>query len=351
MADPFLREVAPLVQPLPMHAAGRGEEFSADAQREKARRDWEAMLDDEDGFRIPIGVRIEDSLDTGGLQMASVHEFIPESNKGFQMLQRMGWKGAGLGKNETGIQEPISGGVEAGLRIGLGKQQQDDQFTSAENVQRKQLESELQANEAEERTKWREELVEAQQRISADVQASRRPLYCETCHKQYNSASELEVHLSSYDHHHRKRLIEMRQEEMGRTKRDRDKRERKRLDKEAARLNQQIQRAQQTHAVLPSSNDPPPPPPDDSCDLVPPPPLEPSPSFPPSFQAMQAPAVPPAQGHGVQMSLGRKAPLIGKAPAAFHQPKAAPFSQNSSAKHRKLQPAVAAFQMDDDEDD
>lgn len=28
------------------------------------------------------------------------------------------------------------------------------------------------------------------------------------CHKQYKQASEMEAHLSSYDHHHRKRLAE-----------------------------------------------------------------------------------------------------------------------------------------------
>ena len=71
-------------------------------QREKAQRDWEALLEDEDSFRIPIGVRIEDSLDTSGLETASLHEAIPAWNKGFQMLQRMGWKGQGLGREENG---------------------------------------------------------------------------------------------------------------------------------------------------------------------------------------------------------------------------------------------------------
>ncbi len=32
------------------------------------------------------------------------------SNKGHQMMQRMGWKGSGLGSGETGIVEPVSGG-------------------------------------------------------------------------------------------------------------------------------------------------------------------------------------------------------------------------------------------------
>ena len=74
-------------------------------QREQKERDWAALLDDEDSFRIPIGVRIEDSLDTTGLQTASLHEAIPQTNKGFQMLQRMGWnQGRGLGRNQDGEQ-------------------------------------------------------------------------------------------------------------------------------------------------------------------------------------------------------------------------------------------------------
>lgn len=50
----------------------------------------------------------------------------------------------------------MRGGVEAGLRIGLGKQQQDDFYTAADNVSRRQLEVELQACEPEERTRRRE---------------------------------------------------------------------------------------------------------------------------------------------------------------------------------------------------
>ena len=60
-------------------------------------------------FRLPINQRIEGSLDDEGLQMASMHEFIPESNKGFQMLQRMGWKGQGLGSKEDGTFLPHTG--------------------------------------------------------------------------------------------------------------------------------------------------------------------------------------------------------------------------------------------------
>ena len=38
-------------------------------------------------------------------------ERLDESNKGHQMMQRMGWRlGSGLGSGEGGIVEPVSGG-------------------------------------------------------------------------------------------------------------------------------------------------------------------------------------------------------------------------------------------------
>ena len=43
-----------------------------------------------------------------------------------QMLQRMGWKGAGLGAEETGIVEPVKGGEvreRADMYRGMGNSQ------------------------------------------------------------------------------------------------------------------------------------------------------------------------------------------------------------------------------------
>ena len=46
--------------------------------------------------------------------------------------------------------------MEAGLRLGLGKQEQEDFYVAPENVQRKKLEVELQAEEDEDRLLRRE---------------------------------------------------------------------------------------------------------------------------------------------------------------------------------------------------
>ena len=51
----------------------------------------------------------------------------------------------------AGITEPVATGVDAGLRMGLGKQEQDSIYTDADGVQRRRLEVELQAEEDDER--------------------------------------------------------------------------------------------------------------------------------------------------------------------------------------------------------
>ena len=56
----------------------------------------------------------------------------------------------------AGIVEPVRGGNEAGLRLGLGKQEQEDFYMAAENVTRKRLETEVQAEEDTDRTQRRE---------------------------------------------------------------------------------------------------------------------------------------------------------------------------------------------------
>jgi len=42
------------------------------------------------------------------------------------------------------------------------------------------------------------------EKIEAEVKEIRKVFYCELCNKQYKLAAEMEVHLSSYDHNHKK---------------------------------------------------------------------------------------------------------------------------------------------------
>eukprot|EP00803_Ostreobium_quekettii_P000752 evm.model.scf_553.4 EVM.evm.TU.scf_553.4 scf_553:40749-44743(+) len=126
----------------------------------------------------------------------------------------------GSGYISAGIVDPVGLGVEGQGRLGLGKLEQDQEYTNAENVTRKRLEVEIQADEDAERTQRRE-----------------------VCHKQYQNAIELEGHLGSYDHHHKKRLAEMRAMVSGRNKSTRIRREQRQLEKEMAGFNDQLQRA------------------------------------------------------------------------------------------------------------
>ena len=58
-----------------------------------------------------------------------------------------------LSNSCTGIVEPIRSGIR-NPKLGIGKQEEDDYFTSEENIQRRKLDIELE--ETEENTKKRE---------------------------------------------------------------------------------------------------------------------------------------------------------------------------------------------------
>lgn len=47
-------------------------------------------------------------------------------------------------------------------------------------------------------------VAEREQKIQTEVKEIRKVFFCELCNKQYKLAMEFEVHLSSYDHNHRK---------------------------------------------------------------------------------------------------------------------------------------------------
>lgn len=124
-------------------------------RQQKADEEDEASVLEEfaEEFRLPIHHRPTENVDLDNVEQASLDTQLTSSNVGFRLLQKMGWKGKGLGKDEQGITEPIKSGIRDS-KLGVGKQEQDDFFTSEENIQRKKLDIEVE--ETEETAKKRE---------------------------------------------------------------------------------------------------------------------------------------------------------------------------------------------------
>lgn len=54
-------------------------------------------------FRLPITHRVTENVDLEDVEQASLDTMISSTNVGFRLLQKMGWKGKGLGKQEQGL--------------------------------------------------------------------------------------------------------------------------------------------------------------------------------------------------------------------------------------------------------
>ena len=66
--------------------------------------DQESFLEELAGeFRLPITHRVTENVDLEDVEQASLDTMISSSNVGFRLLQKMGWKGKGLGKQEQGL--------------------------------------------------------------------------------------------------------------------------------------------------------------------------------------------------------------------------------------------------------
>uniref|UniRef100_A0A1J3IBB2 G patch domain-containing protein 8 n=1 Tax=Noccaea caerulescens TaxID=107243 RepID=A0A1J3IBB2_NOCCA len=214
---------------------------------EKDQMNQESFIEElAEEFRLPITHRVTENVDLEDVEQASLETMISSSNVGFRLLQKMGWKGKGLGKQEQGITEPIKSGIRD-RRLGLGKQEEDDYFTAEENIQRRKLDIEIE--ETEEIAKKREVLAEREHKIQSDVKEIRKVFFCQLCSKQYRTVMEFEGHLSSYDHNHKKRFKEMKEMHGASGRDDRKKRELQRQERELtkmadARKQHQLQRNQ-----------------------------------------------------------------------------------------------------------
>lgn len=217
---------------------GGGQETNTeDGHRNGREEAYNNSLFDDFGedFRLPINHKPTENMDMDNLEQASLDTQLTSSNIGYRLLQKMGWKGKGLGKDEQGITEPIKAGIRD-PKLGVGKQEQDDFFTAEENVQRKKLDIEVE--ETQELAKKREVIAEREQKIQTEVKEIKKVFYCNLCNKQYKLAIEFEGHLSSYDHNHRKRFKEMREMHGSSSRDDRQRREQLRQEKEMAKFAQ-----------------------------------------------------------------------------------------------------------------
>ncbi|KAL7747116.1 hypothetical protein RI367_007474 [Sorochytrium milnesiophthora] len=139
---------------------------------------------------------------------ASLDTPLCSTNVGFRLLQKMGWReGQGIGKRNEGRTEPVPMTTNVGY-MGVGQLARDAEMATLA-AQRKSTLAELQALESSDARTARESAVAAKDLVAAERAHVLRAFYCELCDKQYRQVSEFENHLSSYDHHHRKRIKEM----------------------------------------------------------------------------------------------------------------------------------------------
>ena len=139
-------------------------------------------------------------------------DHIDASNEGFKMLKSMGWtEGEGLGKQSKGDALPLSERIkEEARREGLGRSKQEAEMLSKATTRKRD------DSDDEAARKKRKEVGEEQKRRDEVLAEQHRNFYCACCDKQYTTVSEFSAHLSSYDHHHRKRFAEMREAEKAR---------------------------------------------------------------------------------------------------------------------------------------
>lgn len=160
--------------------------------------DDEALANDLD-FSDPSAAATEATEST------SVDAPIAASNRGFQLLKKMGWKeDTPLGSRGVGITAPIQVRAEIVEFAGLGKAEQDEEYIG-ESVDR--TPKHLKADKTEQLLAAETPSVDALRRQAAEEaqKIMQQTFSCAECNKQYKRSTELDTHLKGYEHHHRVR--------------------------------------------------------------------------------------------------------------------------------------------------
>ncbi|KAF9309686.1 G patch domain-containing protein 8 [Podila horticola] len=218
-----------------------------DAIRAKHRPDDRSSDSDYDSFSDDQGKQPTGSprsgprgyVDYAKVEAADMDTHIPANNVGYKLLLKMGWKaGTGLGQNASGRTAPIPINQKQSS-LGIGKQEVDTWYGEISTSKRKALEAEKQAEETEDQRNKREEQAKQKQAIQAELAEVKSAFYCALCDKQYERIADYEVHLSSYDHHHKKRFKDMKETSRagaaGTTSKIKEK-EKKREERELAKM-------------------------------------------------------------------------------------------------------------------
>lgn len=166
---------------------------------------WDDFEDGEDR-RLPREYLNSGGLRTAGFKAASMDQAIPSSNPGFQLLQKMGWNaGQGLGKKGQGRVDPVR--LDANeFKMGLGKNSEYNYYAVEATKERLKLDSEIDEQLVRER---REGEALREESIAHQAKKVLREFYCDICDVQYQTVMQMEEHLSSYNHNHKKRFVEM----------------------------------------------------------------------------------------------------------------------------------------------
>lgn len=111
-------------------------------------------------------------------------------------------------RDAVGIVAPIKA-KSADTNVGLGKQDEYDKIIDETTKERKRLDIEIE--QSQEVQRQRLENADREHALQTELKSINKEFYCDICDKQYKNVSEMSNHLSSYDHHHKKRFKEMKQ--------------------------------------------------------------------------------------------------------------------------------------------